>query len=339
MAYIETDRFSEELRRKGVDLAQHRILVSNFRGSGQDKDLKVPPNCNGYGRVRHFNRQSASGWPGNPLPIEPARRSLGLDATDQVKAQVFQNAVCNWRCWYCFVPFRLLDGREDSGGWLSATDLIDLYLAEPAASRPPMIDLTGGQPDLVPEWIPWMMNELRVRSLESKVFLWSDDNLSNDYFWKYLSDADREMIASFQGYGRVACFKGFDAASFSFNTKAAPDLFDRQFDLFARLLSTGIDLYAYATFTSTSATGIEAAMARFVDRLQSIHPNLPLRTVPLEVGIFGVVRERLAKLRLPVTGDEALTNQRRAIDAWSHELERRFTVAQRAANIVDVPLR
>jgi len=53
-----------------------------------------------------------------------------------------------------------------------------------------MIDLSGGQPDLTPEWIPWMMEELNNRGLTDKVYLWSDDNLSNDYFWKYLSDAE-----------------------------------------------------------------------------------------------------------------------------------------------------
>ena len=51
-----------------------------------------------------------------------------------------------------------------------------------------VLDLTGGQPDLVPEWILWMMCELRARGLERKVYVWSDDNLSNDYFWRFLSE-------------------------------------------------------------------------------------------------------------------------------------------------------
>lgn len=336
--HIATDAFSEHLRRKGIDVPGGRILVSNFLNSGQEKDLTVPPNCKGFGRVRHFRRRaSAKNWPDNPLPIEPATRALSLRPTDLVRAQVFQNAVCNWRCWYCFVPYRLLDGREDHGGWLSASDLIDLYLAEPEADRPQMIDLTGGQPDLVPEWVPWVMRDLRRRDLEGKVFLWSDDNLSSDYFWRYLSDEDRELVATFRGYGRVACFKGFDEQSFSFNTLAAPELFARQFDLFSRLASTGIDLYAYTTFTTPDASGVRDAMARFVDRLQQIDENLPLRTVPLEIAIFGVVRERLSKLRLPVAGDAAVQNQYPAIEAWVHELEARFSAEARSMNIVDVP--
>jgi hypothetical protein len=55
----------------------------------------------------------------------------------------------------------------------------------------------------------------------------------------------RDVERGFSAAGRVACFKGFDEASFTFNTKAAPELFDRQFDLMERYLHTGIDLYAY----------------------------------------------------------------------------------------------
>jgi len=337
--FIETDKFSETMRRKGVDLDNHRILISKLAGSDQEKDITKPPNCGGFGRIRHFRRQTSAGWPPNPLPNDPAHRALGLPATDLLHAQVFQNAVCNWRCWYCFVPFDLLDGREENGGWLSAKELIDLYLAEPDADRAAMIDLTGGQPDLVPEWVPWMMRELRQRGLEGKVYLWSDDNLSNDYFWQYLSDTDRELVATFRGYGRVACFKGFDADSFSFNTKAAPELFDRQFDLFARLLALGIDLYAYTTFTATKSDGIGDSMARFVDRLQALDPNLPLRTVPLEVYVAGVVKDRAEKRNLMVQANESLVHQRQAIDAWRQELERRFSVDERAVNIAKVPLR
>jgi uncharacterized Fe-S cluster-containing radical SAM superfamily protein len=338
-AHIPTDKFSASLREKGIDLERKAILISRFTDSEQEKDLTVPPNCGGFGRVRHFRRKaSTTGWPQNPLPIDPACRALGIEASDLFRAQVFQNAVCNWRCWYCFVPFRMLDGREENGAWLSADQLVDLYVAESADARPQMIDLSGGQPDLVPEWVPWMMRALRDRGLEGNVYLWSDDNLSNDYFWQYLSDADRELMATFRGYGRVACFKGFDSDSFSFNTTAAPELFDRQFDLFGRVLKLGLDMYAYTTFTARRSDGIDDAMARFVDRLQALDPNLPLRTVPLEIGIFGVVRERLEKRKLTVLGNNAVDNQRRAIDAWVRELERRFSSELRASSIVDVPL-
>jgi hypothetical protein len=196
-----------------------------------------------------------------------------------------------------------------------------------------MIDLTGGQPDLVPEWVPWMMNEVRARGLESDIYLWSDDNLSNDYFWRFLSDQERELIAEYNNYGRVCCFKGFNAESFAFNTLAEPMLFDRQFELMGRLLTVGIDLYAYATITTPSAKGIKDDIQHFMDRLQSLNEYLPLRTVPLEVEIFTPVQKRLDEIKR-----QALKNQWIAVEAWQRELECRFSSEDRARNIADVPL-
>jgi len=330
-ATIDTDAVSARYRTAAVDIEGRRLLVTDFRGSAQEPDLSEPPNCGGFGRIRHFRRATSVSWPPNPLPIDPACRALGLLPTDTLRAQVFQNAVCNWRCWYCFVPFNLLAANRAHADWLSPTQLVDLYIAQDDPPR--AIDLTGGQPDLTPEWVPWMMTELRARGLEQTVYLWSDDNLSNDYFWRFLTDADRDLVASYPTYGRVCCFKGFDGQSFAFNTRAAPALFDRQFDLMGRFLQLGIDLYAYVTFTAPPMVDIPRAVRRFVDRLQSLHHNLPLRTVPLEIEVFSPVRPRLDD---PTRS--SLDLQRHVILAWREEIERRFSSAERARSIVDVPL-
>jgi uncharacterized Fe-S cluster-containing radical SAM superfamily protein len=250
-----------------------------------------------------------------------------------MKAQVFQNAVCNWRCWYCFVDFELLAGNPKRAAWLSADELLDLYLAE--GDRPRVIDLSGGQPDLVPEWIDWMMMALRERELNSVVYLWSDDNLSNDYFFSKLNAESRKRIDGYENYGKVCCFKGFDADSFAFNTRALPSLFDRQFELMGRLIrETKIDLYCYATFTTPRAEGIREAMSIFVDRLQALDENLPLRTVPLQVSVFSPVQTRLE-----AEHQRALIIQEEAAAAWEAELARRYSDAARARRMVDVALR
>ncbi len=329
---INTEALSTRYRAASVDLSSKRLLITNFRNTEQEKDLSEPPNCGGIGRIRHFRRNfGGSGWPPNPLPIDPACKVLGLPSIDMIRAQVFQNAACNWRCWYCYVPFELLNANPDYSDWLSPVTLIDRYLDQP--DPPPIIDLTGGQPDLVPEWVPWMMAELRNRGLEHQVYLWSDDNLSNDYFWRFLSDADIELVATYANYGRVCCFKGFNAESFAFNTRAEPALFDQQFELMRKLLTLGIDLYAYATFTAPSRVGIADDMRRFVDRLQMLDENLPLRTVPLQIQEFTPVKERLNHVT-----SEALQNQQIAIETWLQELERRYSSEERACNIADIPL-
>ena len=330
--HIDTETVSLRYRKMAVDPLGKRLLVTNFHDTEQEPDLTEPANCNGFGRIRHFRRSTTNGWPRNPLPIDPACKQLGLGSLDELRAQAFQNAVCNWRCWYCFVPFNLLSANTAHSAWLQPSDLIDLYLNQ--LSPPPMIDLTGGQPDLVPEWVFWMMEELQQRRLDQDIFLWSDDNLSNDYFWRFLTDGQRELVATYKNYARVCCFKGFDAESFAFNTLAEPQQFEEQFQIFARLLETGMNLFAYVTITTPSRQAINDGIRRFVDRLQEVHPNLPLRTVPLEIRIFTPVVHRLDEVK-----KVALQNQWLAVEAWNKELDSRYSVTERNLCITEVPLR
>ena len=281
MTSIDTQALSVRYRRAAIDLSNRKLLITNFSETEQEGDLSEPPNCRGLGRVRHFRVGDGQRWPKNPLPIQPAQRALQLSPNLELRAQVFQNAICNWRCWYCFVPFALLNANPRHSEWLGPDELLDLYVSEP--DPPAVIDLSGGQPDLTPEWVPWMMDELYRRKLQDKVYLWSDDNLSNDYFWRYLSTRQQRLMLDFRNYGRVACFKGIDERSFVFNTGAEKEGFDRQFELFRRLADVGLDLYAYVTFTVDSTHCLKGIVADFLDRLQIVHPLLPLRTIPLEV--------------------------------------------------------
>jgi uncharacterized Fe-S cluster-containing radical SAM superfamily protein len=328
---IDTDAYSRRLRAACVDPKSRRLLIADLRGSQQEEDLTEPVNCAGVGRIRHFRRTTSPGWPANSLPLDPAAKALAVERCDVMRAQAFQNAACNWRCWYCFVDFQLLAADQRRGEWVTAETLVSRYLEQ--SDPPQIIDLTGGQPDLVPEWVPWMMEAIEAVGYSDKVYLWSDDNLSNDYFWRYLTDDERGRLAANPRYGRVCCFKGFDSESFAFNTAAEPDVFERQFSLFERLAETGMDLYAYATFTSPSSRRVDDGIRRFVDRLQSISPRLPLRTVPLEVRVFTPVVSRLRE-----DHQAALGNQWRAIERWTTELESRFSADDRSQSIADIAL-
>ncbi|MDQ3132292.1 MAG: hypothetical protein M3Q99_16210, partial [Acidobacteriota bacterium] len=93
---IDTDAVSERYRKLAVDTDGRRLLVTKFSGTEQEKDFTEPANCEGFGRIRHFRRNSNNGWIPNPLPIDPACKALEITPTDTLRAQVFQNAVCNW---------------------------------------------------------------------------------------------------------------------------------------------------------------------------------------------------------------------------------------------------
>ena len=328
---VDSDALAARYREAIFEGSSSRILISKIAGSEQEPDLTAPVNGRGLGRVRHFRRCGTVGWPENPLPIDPAAKALGLDlGLSQMEAQVFQNAACNWRCWYCFVPFSLLRADPHRSAWLSAKELVDSFLAN--ENGPRVLDLSGGQPELTPEWVLMVIDELQHRGT-SGVYLWSDDNLSTDFFWRYLSREQQGRIAQFEAYGRVCCFKGFDEDSFAFNTAASGSLFERQFDLMRKYLTTGIDVYAYATITSPHRNGLRARIERFVDRLQQVQINLPLRTIPLEVQIYGPVKSRMNGERR-----EALQIQYEAVEIWKDVLQQRFSSELRTLPVTEISL-
>lgn len=327
---INTNKMSQRLRDRSVDGDGKRILISRISDSRQSDDLSAPAVGAGFGRLRHFRRETSAGWPSNPLPIDPAAAALGLDRDiEELTAFVFQNAACNWRCWYCYVPFEMLAADEKRSEWLSAETMIDLF--EGTSPRPAMLDLSGGQPDLVPEWTAWTLDELRLRGLDRSTYVWIDDNLSNDYYWRQLSGDQRSRIREYPLLGRVGCFKGFDPRSFAFNTGAEPQLFRQQFDLMARHISEGTDCYGYVTLTTDSSEDPSARIADFVDQLQSVHINLPLRVVPLEVTVWGPVVNRLRPAH-----EIAMRQQLDAVAAWIAELDQRFEPETRALPISQV---
>lgn len=329
---IDTDKASATLRDKAIRPEDKSVLITNFANSLQEKDLTEPHNCRGYGRVRHFRLQSDVDWNENPLPILPCVKALGLEDADMIRAQVFQNAVCNWRCWYCFVDFKLLSGNRQYSEYLSCETLLDYYQEQ--ENPPLMIDLTGGQPDLAPEWIPWMMEALISRGLDQKIYLWSDDNLSNDYFWRYLSKEQIQLVRSYSKYGRVCCFKGIDELSFHHNTNAEPSGFDLQFKLIEQLLHSGIDLYSYITLPAVPETNFKEAIAKFCDRIQAIDPNYLLRIVPLKIFEFSPVVSRVKELERKLMEGQGL-----AINYWNEELSQRFSEEERIIPITEIGLK
>ena len=329
---VNTERTSELYRIRTLELGSQRVLMTRVQGSEQEVDLHRPVNCGGFGRVRHFHRSTTAGWPPNSLPIDPAARALGLqDGLETIEAQVFQNAACNWRCWYCFVPYNRLSADLRYSEMQSMEMLVAEYKKLP--QRPPVLDLSGGQPDLTPEYVLWAMRALKDQGLAKSTMLWSDDNLSTDYFWSKLTATEQSEVAEYKNYARVGCFKGFDEESFAFNTAAEIGGLAKQLQMMRRLIESGLDMYAYATFTSALAEGVEWKMARFVDQLQSVHPNLPLRTVPLEIQIFTPTAGRLRPEHL-----RSMQVQKHAIAAWTSELESRFSVHERNGNVCDVLL-
>jgi uncharacterized Fe-S cluster-containing radical SAM superfamily protein len=315
---IATPTFSARIRDAIIQPEYRRVRMSRLDHSVQSRDFTIPANCQGFGRIHHFRRDAGADWPENPLPIDPAAKFLGLGRLDELQAQVFQVSGCSWRCWYCFVDDELLSASPKESRFWSPSELLDAYATAPIKAR--IIDLSGGQPDLVPELAVWLNAEISARGWQNDVYLWSDDNLSNDYMWRFLTKAQIAVLAHSPNYGRVGCFKGFDKQSFSFNTRASHDGFAVQFSIARRLVESDFDLYAYATLTAPSDEGIHQKIRYFVERLRhDVHPLFPLRLVPLKIFEFSPTKHR-------THGDfqYALSVQLTAMQAWREELRTQF---------------
>lgn len=307
------------------------FLLSKIKNSTQEKDLMVPPNCDGYGRIRHFKRTISDDWGMDPLPIDPACKALGMDFPDMIEAEVFQIASCNVRCWYCFVPDDLKKASEYSSKWFSASDMIDLFQRDCEGIH--VLDLSGGNPELVPEWIYHVMLELEKRKLHEDVYLWSDDTLTTDYFFSCLSREQIEYIKKYKFYGKVGCFKGFDAHSFSFNTGLPQKYFDVQFENFERYFALNLDIYGYVTFTTDKVDNLEECIRKFIERLRKIHPLLPLRIVPLKIAIFSPVKSRMGLLH-----EKAVGNQVLVYNEWRKQLMSIYDKNQLHMRICDISM-
>jgi len=314
-----------------IDVEKKKVLMARIAGSIQESDLSEKPNCDGFGRIRHFKRH-VDNWVDDTLPIDPASKALGLSNNlPDMNTQVFQNAFCNMNCWYCFVPDELKNASK--GAWLSASDLIEKLMKEKNQSK--VIDISGGNPELIPEFIKWIMEELVKKGLQDNFYLWSDDTLSTDLMKENLSQKDIDYMASYPNYGKVCCFKGFDKQSYTFNSGRNSNNYDNQFRRLKAYIKAGFDTYGYITLTTDNMIDITKKVETFIDRLQKdVHENFPLRIVPLKIFNFTPTNDRIQALH-----SQSFKYQRIVLDIWQETLNKKFNTLQLNQNISDVDVR
>lgn len=295
------------------------VLVSKIPQEELEGSTHAYINCDGYGIVRKSTTQRSE-WPDIDILPGLVPSKLEIPPEEAEWTQIFRIAGCNLRCWYCFVDFRFLKGDPNLGSFFSAPQLMDKYQEE--EFQPKTIYLTGGQPDLVPEWTVSMMEEMEKRELDKDHFLWQDDNLSTYALFDQLSEAQLDYIASFKNYARATCLKGISPESFYANTGASPRFFDTQIDILKKLVASGIDVYTYITLLSQSLDHAKTEIPQLMDRLRTeVHENMPLRVIPSKVVEFPQTTKRVGE-----TEEEMLANQKALLEIWQDELGRRYNV-------------
>jgi uncharacterized Fe-S cluster-containing radical SAM superfamily protein len=323
---VEFDILTEHLRQKSI-ISNNQFLITNFTGSHQEKDISEGSNCQGFGRIHHFKFDKGKDWNQDPLPHQIAAWKLGRKFENKGRVQVFQFAACNCRCWYCYVDNNLLNASTAHAAFKTADELLDLYLQE--KERPYIIDLSGGQPDIVPEWPICMMKALIKKELQDQCFLWLDDNLTTYNVWKYLKKPDFHLMHEYKNFGRVGCFKGYSPESFHENTNAPLEIFQRQIDIMSKWVNFGLDMYGYITLTTSNLNGVQPAIRKFMDTIQEkIHSNFLLRIVPLRIYPYGPTQDRMDKSR-----QNAIFNQYEVLKIWNEELANRYSKKERESPI------
>jgi len=310
------EKNNEILRGKIVDIQTKSIKLTKFQKLDECRDSNCHINCEGLGRLRKYenfglfleNKDGVS-----------KRLLRGVDpAIEHFQTQVFQNVGCNIRCWYCFVDDCVLDASGSNAEWISIEQMVDMFLEE--NKEPFIIDLSGGQPDLAPEWCLWTMEELEKRKLRGKVFVWLDDNLlTMDIMEKYLSREQIRYMAEYPKHSRACCFKGYNNQSFHFNIRNQMFDINEQIGNFKKLYDYGFDIYAYITLTGPKGSANIRDIEHFINCIQDINYYLPLRIIPLKIVEFKATLTRMNGIYR-----EALEEQYKAYDIWVNILRKYY---------------
>ena len=138
-------------------------------------------------------------------------------------------------------------------------------------------------------------------------------------------------MANYPGYGKVCCFKGFDEYSYKFNSGFPVQSYDSQFTRIKRYIDNNFDVFGYVVLTTDNLYNVQKKISVFMDKLQSIKEELPLRTIPLKILEFSPTKCRMGKDKAV-----ALINQYEVLNIWRLELEKRYSKEDLQKNIVSV---
>lgn len=308
----------------------NKFLMSKILVKNDTERQKLNVNCGDFGRIRYFQYKKFEDWNVDPIPFAPASKKISIDLKiEKLPVQMFEIAKCNLNCWWCYLPKEIQINKEKYTKWLSAGELLNLFEAEKNDCK--IIYLSGGNPELVPEYIYEFMKELEKRQMDKEFFLWSDDVLTTDFTEKYLSKEKLNYLINYSNYAKVCCLKGFDSESFAYNSNMRKELFNVQLTKLEKYVRMGLDIYGYIILVTPNVERAEEKIKTLMDKLQKISKYLPLRIIPIKIEIFSAVVSRMTEER-----ELSLLNQYKVLKLWNKELKRRFSTKEMNTNIAEL---
>jgi len=259
------------------------------------------------------------------------------DWRDYAHHAIVQIGSCNFRCFYCYVDYRFLAGRNVIH--VTAEDILSAFLRHRDALaqegvRLNVLRISGGEPLLAPDLTLSCLKMLRQAGLDNEVCIKTETNLSplvpTDRGCAAAQWADLREFREFRNFIMHPTFHGIDGDSLQRNASAPWDEFEMMLDAVRTLIDLEIDFYpSFGANTVTPGT-----VDPFFRALKDIHPKLPLRVA---------VRKFDLGYESPATRDNTRRNiqvfdGRETIRRWHDLLQAEYGVGYGEVPRHEIPL-
>ncbi|MEM4536525.1 MAG: radical SAM protein [Nitrososphaerota archaeon] len=258
-------------------------------------------------------------------------KKLGGDWRKYNNLLTVQIAVCNFHCWYCYVPDELKSGSKEYSQYMSAEEILDTFLSIRNGNEDKynILRISGGEPFLVPDLVLEILELVEKRDLSDMVCIWSETNLSpfikNDQgeilaqSWLKESNRSLQEFSNFKNFVLHPCLHGTTPTNLEEVTLVKGNYYTELLEALKVLVDYKIDIYP--TFSSNTCT-VDGIKDIFY-RLKSINEKLPLRVALIEYHLdYEPIDLRLSRSRRK----GYLNGKRGLISRWDELLKQHYGV-------------
>lgn len=257
------------------------VLFANLLGTKEAEDAYHKINLGGFGRIRSFQNFQMHIDTGLVVQRKFVRLNSDGKKSSNYSSQVFQVGGCPLRCRYCFVDSKNLNGTNPNSRFFLPADIVQMFLTVWPDIR--NLDISGGSPDLCPEFVFELLREIELSGLYGKITVWVESNLDMLYYSRLPKEMIR-YIAAFPNLRFLCSIKGWDNASVRFNTRYLTS-FDKQIEGLKFLNLWHIPLSLYLTFIGDRIPELDDIINLY-SVLNEIHNEIPERCIPLYIKRF-----------------------------------------------------
>jgi len=331
-------------------MKNEKYLIARIEGSGQERNLeKILSNYFRYKNYISGDNEHEIEWLKAPFNLVWSSKFLGLVKNiwerplDEIKKLEHQNpeyaaafsmkgklgdprnynkvftiqvSGCTFGCNYCYVPPEINAADPKLGKFFSAKEILEYFFLAKSKTKEPMniVRISGGEPTIIPEIILDIYSEIeKIKG----IYLWIDTNLSTTKYLEKL-ESDLKDIMKKRNVGVVGCFKGVSKEDFALLTGVKQEFYEKQFETAKLFLNWKTDFYVYLP-ALVYENNIEQKTMAFINRLQELNNNLPLRTEILIIKKYpGAVRNM--KLRAKEGRPVPKVDQKIFFDLWYNKL-------------------